>query len=95
MSPSCTQRCDEAAYLAIGLTTAAPCVLLPWLLEPRADAAKPLEKRHWVKANLWIAIMSFIGNYLWTHYFYGVLGAEYTFPSWRLNGVRPLAQLVC
>jgi len=31
--------------------------------------------------------MSFIGNYLWTHYFYIVLGAKYTFPSWRLNDV--------
>lgn len=66
-------------------------MLLPWLLEPRADAAKPLEKRYWVKANLWIAILSFIGNYLWTHYFYSVLGAEYTFPSWRLNDVGLMA----
>ena len=78
--------------MAIGLTTALPCVVLPWLLEPKADRAKPLEKRYWVKANIWIAILSFIGNYLWTHYFYTILGAAYTFPSWRLNDVRPCLQ---
>ncbi len=40
------------------------------------------------QANLWIAILSFIGNYLWTHYFYKLLGAAYTFKAWRLNDVR-------
>lgn len=39
------------------------------------------------QANIWIAIFSFIGNYFWTHYFYKVLGASYTFVSWRLNDV--------
>ena len=73
--------------MVIGVATALPCVLLPWLLEPRSEAAKPLARRFWIKANLWIAILSFIGNYLWTHYFYQVLGAEYTFPSWQLNQV--------
>lgn len=36
---------------------------------------------------MWIAIYSFIGNYFWTHYFYTLLKAKYTFPSWMLNGV--------
>ena len=40
------------------------------------------------QANVWIAIFSFVGNYFWTHYFYRLLGASYTFPSWRLNDVR-------
>jgi cycloeucalenol cycloisomerase len=38
------------------------------------------------QANTWIAIFSFIGNYWYTHYFYVVLGAKYTFPSWDVNG---------
>ena len=37
---------------------------------------------------MWIFILSFIGNYLWTHYFYNLLGASYTFKAWRLNDVR-------
>ena len=73
--------------MVVGLCTALPCVLLPPLLEGHAGRSKPLAQRYWVKANVWIAIFSFIGNYFWTHYFYDLLGAEYTFPSWRLNGV--------
>ena len=73
--------------MAIGLGASLPCVILPWLLEHKADRSKPWFQKYWVKANMWIAIFSFIGNYFWTHYFYTVLGAEYTFPSWRLNQV--------
>lgn len=36
------QYCDEWGYLAIGLTAALPCVLLPPLLQPKEEAAKPL-----------------------------------------------------
>ena len=35
-------------------------------------------------------MFSFIGNYWYTHYFYSVLKARYTFPSHRLNDV-PIA----
>ncbi|CAK9170297.1 unnamed protein product [Ilex paraguariensis] len=40
-----------------------------------------------VKASLWIIIFSYVGNYFWTHYFFTVLGASYTFPSWKMNNV--------
>jgi len=44
--------------------------------------------RDWMcQANLWIAIFGFVGNYFWTHYFYTVLGAIYTFPSYKINHV--------
>lgn len=39
------------------------------------------------QANLWIIIFSYVGNYFWTHYFFKVLGASYTFPSWKMNNV--------
>ncbi len=76
--------------MAIGLAAAAPCVALPWCLGG-PERGRPLGQRYWVKANLWIAILSFVGNYFWTHYFYALLGARYTFPSWQLNGVRGAA----
>jgi len=72
----------------VGLAAALPCVLLPLWLQPALEAKKPLLHRHWVKANIWIAVFSFIGNYFWTHYFYTLLGAQYTFRTWRLNDVR-------
>ena len=84
---ACMQRCDEVGYMAIGLAAAVPCVALPWALGG-PERGKPLGQRYWVKANLWVALFSFVGNYFWTHYFYELLGAAYTFPSWRLNGVR-------
>ena len=48
--------------------------------------------RKWyiMKANVWIGILSFVGNYVWTHYFYNVLNARYTFDAHRLNDV-PIA----
>ncbi|KXZ42322.1 hypothetical protein GPECTOR_162g137 [Gonium pectorale] len=61
-------------------------LLVPFQLY-EADQGKPMWQRFWVKANVWIAVFSFIGNYFWTHYFFKLLGASYTFVSWRLNGV--------
>ncbi|CAM0875951.1 unnamed protein product [Alopecurus aequalis] len=53
----------------------------------RKDSIRSLKDRYWVKANVWIIIFSYVGNYFWTHYFFTVLGASYTFPSWRMNNV--------
>ena len=90
------QHAHKSGYLAIGLGASLPCIILPWYLETKADRSKPWFQKYWVKANIWIAIFSFIGNYFWTHYFYTVLGAEYTFPSWRLNEVPSWHQhLLC
>ena len=66
---------------------------LPYLLQPLVapgitqDAGKPLLERYSLKANVWVFIFGFIGNYWYTHYFYNVLKAEYTMPGWDLNGV--------
>lgn len=79
---------DEWGYLALGVFAAAPCFLLPIYFQDKSDAKKPIAQRYWVKANIWIAIFSFVGNYLWTHYFYSLLGASYSFPAHKLNEVR-------
>ena len=72
---------------------------LPFLLQPllipdalfhSPDAKRPFLRRYSTKANLWLAVYSFIGNYWYTHYFYSVLKAEYTMPAHRLNNV-PIA----
>lgn len=80
-------RLDRWGYLAIGLLASLPCILLPFWFEDKSDSKKPLHQRYWFKANVWIAIFSFVGNYFWTHYFYDLLGASYTFPAHRLNDV--------
>jgi len=48
------------------------------------------------QANLWIIVFSYVGNYFWTHYFFKVLGASYTFPSWKMNNVSTaLSRQIC
>jgi cycloeucalenol cycloisomerase len=47
-----------------------------------------------MQANIWIFIFGFVGNYFWTHYFYTVLGATYSFPSYKLNHVPLTAYLL-
>lgn len=81
------ESCGNYGYMLIGLSAALPTVILPLIIPCKADEGKPLSQRYWVKANIWIAVFSFIGNYFWTHYFFKLLGASYTFVSWRLNDV--------
>ena len=69
---------------------AAPFLLQPILFPMKSEKHLPLFERYSFKANVWIAIFSFIGNYWYTHYFYSVLQAKYTFPAHRLNDV-PIA----
>ena len=74
-------------YLAFGLAEAGPFLLIPLLRPGPPDRDLPWHQRYIVKANLWIGIFSFIGNYWYTHYFYRVLKADYTFDGHRLNDV--------
>jgi cycloeucalenol cycloisomerase len=70
---------------------AAPYVVTPLLRPLKGDrtpaGASSIATWYILKANAWIAVFSFIGNYWYTHYFYGVLKANYTFDAHRLNDV--------
>lgn len=77
----------ELEYLLLGLISAVPAFLIPMLFVGKADKGISWQDRYWVKASLWIIIFSYVGNYFWTHYFFTVLGASYTFPSWKMNNV--------
>ncbi|CAM9208988.1 unnamed protein product [Chrysoparadoxa australica] len=79
---------DAAGYMAVcgGLTI--PIFLLPLFdFAGISEAETCWHKRFSFRANLWMAIYSFIGNYWYTHYFYCILKAGYSMPSWRLNDV--------
>ena len=80
-------------YMVVCGAMAVPCFAAPLWLQPTHEAARPWWSRYWVKANVWIAIISYVGNYFWTHYFFSLLGADYTFPSWRINHV-PIAMFL-
>ena len=68
-----------ATYFLVCGGLAAPLVLRE-LARGGADG-RPLGERHGARAQLWIAIFGFIGNYWYTHYFYCVLRARYTAPA--------------
>jgi len=89
------EQFDKWSYMKVCVGLSLPFLLQPVLLPSAGssgcpDAKRPLLNRYSFKANIWIAIFSFIGNYWYTHYFYSVLGAKYTMPAHRLNNV-PLA----
>ena len=86
------QSWSEWEYLACGILVACPLLVVPIVNPCKADIGKPFIERYWVKAQAWLAIFGFIGNYFWTHYFFQLLGASYTMPSHRLNNVcsKPL-----
>jgi cycloeucalenol cycloisomerase len=82
---------DQNGYVYVCVGLALPLLIQP-VLAPlgEREAAQPLWQRYSFKANVWLFIFSHIGNYWYTHYFYTVLKAKYTMPSYRLNDV-PLA----
>mmetsp|Transcript_14030 Transcript_14030/g.20964 ORF Transcript_14030/g.20964 Transcript_14030/m.20964 type:complete len:308 (-) Transcript_14030:192-1115(-) len=88
------EKWSAMEYNTYLLLLALPCVLQP-IFVPSAffqspDETRPLAERYATKANLWLAVYTFIGNYWYTHYFYSVLKASYSMPSTRFNNV-PIA----
>ncbi|XP_021743387.1 cycloeucalenol cycloisomerase-like isoform X2 [Chenopodium quinoa] len=77
----------ELEYLLLAMISAVPSFVIPMFFAGKADEGTPLKDRYWVKASIWIICFSYVGNYFWTHYFFKVLGASYTFPSWKMNDV--------
>ena len=79
---------EHEGYLLFMLGLMSPLILQPVVFPSlTCDQGRRLTERYSFKANLWIFIFGFVGNYWYTHYFYSVLKASYTFKSWDLNGV--------
>ena len=74
-------------YLLYCGSCASLYLVLPYVRPADVDRTTPWHARYITKANLWIGIFGFIGNYWYTHYFYRVLRAKYTFDAHRLNDV--------
>ena len=63
-------------------------ILSKIIIPPSPDTTRVYYERYCFKANVWLLVYSFIGNYWYTHYFYSVLQAKYTMPSiHRFNNV--------
>lgn len=75
-------------YMIVGLTFTIIPIIVP-LFFPKYFLSSHLSvsRRYTSKANLYIVILAWVSNYFWTHYFYSVLHATYTFDAHRLNDV--------
>ena len=79
-------------YVLVGLGLSLPCVIAPLILAGKRERSTPPLQRYIIKANIFIGIVSYIGNHFNTHYFYNVLGVRYTGPlgpgrGWEINRV--------
>ena len=79
-------------YVLVGLGLSLPCVIAPFLFAGEQEKRTPPLQRYIIKANIFIGIVSYIGNHFNTHYFYNVLGVRYTGPlgpgrGWEINQV--------
>lgn len=84
------EQFNENSYMILCVSVSLPYLLQPIVAPLKTEKSLPLFQRYSFKANVWIFIFGFIGNYWYTHYFYRVLKAKYTFPAHRLNDV-PIA----
>lgn len=82
--------------MAVCVSLCLPLFAYPFL---PGTSPRPFAQRYAVKATAWLAIYSHIGNYWYTHYFYDVLKASYSMPSWCVRmgcgGLRGCLCLFC
>ena len=77
-------------YLKVGVALSLPCILIPLIVADKKERHLKFFDRYIVKANLFIAILSYLGNHFFTHYFYNILGMRYTGPlavGFKINSV--------
>ncbi|KAF4335582.1 cycloeucalenol cycloisomerase [Fusarium beomiforme] len=68
---------DDFDYILFSLTAALPSILLPAVFS-KPDG-RPWHRRYWVKLNLWISIIVFLGTFFISHYFFDLMGMRYMF----------------
>ena len=71
---------SDGALLAHALATALPVLLVPMLLARRLGAGRWRDS-YWLKANLYLFVFGFFGNYFGSEYFFDVLGMVYHYPN--------------
>ena len=75
------QSFGDTALLLHGVLVAAPIFVVPLLLRRNAYPDRPWYDSYWFKANLYIGLFGFFGNYFGSEYFFDVLGMMYNMPN--------------
>jgi len=71
----------DTALLLHGVIVAAPLFLIPALLRIGNNPGQRWYNSYWFKANLYIGLFGFFGNYFGSEYFFDVLGMVYNLPN--------------
>ena len=74
----------NTALLVHGLATALPVLLIPMLVA-RRYTSKIWYDSYWFKANVYLFVFGFFGNYFGTEYFFDMLGMVYVYPNASTN----------
>ncbi len=81
-------RWGDLPLLALGLGLWVVLLVAGFGLAPKEEREKPLFRRYHTKLSLFVAVLSFTGNYFGTRYFYEVLDMHYGFrATWNWNDV--------
>lgn len=77
----------DSQYIITGMLLSFPLLIIPNIFPSAHDKSLKWTERFVTKSWVYLAILSFIGNYFGTQYFYQYLGASYSFPvTLFLNG---------
>jgi cycloeucalenol cycloisomerase len=74
----------DTAMLIHSLVVALPFFIIPLLIHKKYSDV-PWTESYFLKANIFIAIFSFWGNYFGSEYFFDMLGMVYTYPNITTN----------
>ena len=75
-----TDEIGEWGFMAIGITVAAPLVVVPALVRDERPIGRLWYQTYWFKANLYIAVFNVMANYFGSEYFFDILGMVYDYP---------------
>jgi cycloeucalenol cycloisomerase len=71
---------SDAPLLITCILVALPVLLVPALLHKKYSTG-PWYESYWLKANVYLFVFGFFGNYFGSEYFFDVLGMVYKYPN--------------
>ena len=80
-----TRNTGEIGSLIHAALIVLPLLLVPLLVHRESSLGRRWYQTYWFKANLYIFIFSFFGNYFGSEYFFDVLGMVYNYPRIHWN----------
>lgn len=72
---------SDIQLLVHGVLVALPIAVIPAVLHKRFSPTLAWYQSYWFKANLYIFLFGFFGNYFGSEYFFDVLGMVYNLPN--------------